>query len=212
MRDTRRYDSDSRTKAAQRTRHAVVVSAAELFESQGYRGTTMRSIAERAGVSVETVNALGPKVQLLRAAFEHQFLRSAAEELVLGAPTAQIDISDPVSVRSVLRPLVRQFERSVGMHNALRAAADVDDDAKQLVEQLRHGQRRQIYGLVEQQVPACATAAKRKVADSLAYALSHEAYEHFVRACGWAPSNYEEWAAEFVVNQLRKLWQRAICQ
>lgn len=206
MPDTRCYCSPARTNAAQRTRHVVVDSAAALFETQGYRGTTMRSIAERAGVSVETVNSLGPKVQLLRAAFESRFLRSSAEELRVDDPTSDVDVSDPASVRAVLRPLIRQFEKSVGMHSALCAAADVDADARQLVDELRQAQRRQIYDLVEQQVgPNFTTTTKCKVADALAYTLSHGAYEHFVKACGWAPSDYEEWAAKSVADHLRQL-------
>ncbi|AYJ47553.1 TetR/AcrR family transcriptional regulator [Rhodococcus sp. P1Y] len=206
MADKRSYHSPAREGAALLTRHAVVDAAAELFETQGYGGTTMRSIAKRAGVSVETVNALGPKVQLLRSAFERRFLPSSPDGRMTAGSVPEVDVSDSASVRQVLGPLIRQFERSAGMHRALGAAADIDAAARRLVDDLRDAQRQQIYGLIDRQFGKTSTTeAKLKVADALAYTLSHGAYDHFVRACGWSSVEYEAWAADTVVEHLRTL-------
>lgn len=52
----------------QMTRTAILQAAAELFGEQGYRGTTTRAIAERAGVNEVTVfRKFGNKQGLLRA-------------------------------------------------------------------------------------------------------------------------------------------------
>jgi len=40
------------TAARGRTRDAIVEAALELFRERGFEGTTMRAVAERAGVSV----------------------------------------------------------------------------------------------------------------------------------------------------------------
>jgi AcrR family transcriptional regulator len=52
----------------------VLDSAAKLFAFQGYAGTTMQAIAERARVSVETVYAQGSKSSLLLACVDRAFV------------------------------------------------------------------------------------------------------------------------------------------
>lgn len=61
----RRYDSTRRREQAKRTREAIHTAAFELFTERGYRSTTLAEVAARAGVSVETVQKLGPKSALL---------------------------------------------------------------------------------------------------------------------------------------------------
>ncbi len=65
---TRSYVSQLRQQQAAATRERVVRAAAELFAESGYAGTTLPAIGRRAGVSTETVQNHGPKVELLRAA------------------------------------------------------------------------------------------------------------------------------------------------
>ncbi|MFI5953043.1 TetR/AcrR family transcriptional regulator [Cryptosporangium sp. NPDC051539] len=49
------YDNRSRAAAARATRAAVLAAAHESFLTVGYSGTTIRGVAEAAGVSQETV-------------------------------------------------------------------------------------------------------------------------------------------------------------
>jgi AcrR family transcriptional regulator len=65
---SRPYVSELRRQQAAATRERVVAAAAELFADRGYAATTMPAVARRAGVSTETVQNHGPKVELLRAA------------------------------------------------------------------------------------------------------------------------------------------------
>src|SRR5689334_1899594 len=67
---TRSYVSRLRQEQAAATRQRVVTAAAALFAERGYAGTTLPAIARRAGVSTETVQNHGPKVDLLRAAVD----------------------------------------------------------------------------------------------------------------------------------------------
>jgi len=68
----RAYRAPQREAAASRTREAIVRASRHLFEERGWSATTMRSIAERAGVSQKTVEALfGTKAALLHAAVEY---------------------------------------------------------------------------------------------------------------------------------------------
>jgi AcrR family transcriptional regulator len=54
----RRYHAPGRAAAAARTRLAVVNAAKHQLEERGWAATTVRAVAEAAGVSVKTVEAL----------------------------------------------------------------------------------------------------------------------------------------------------------
>ena len=61
----------ARQARANATRARIITSAYALFCESGYRGTTMESIAERAGVAVQTVYfAFRTKDDLLQAVYE----------------------------------------------------------------------------------------------------------------------------------------------
>src|SRR5215207_5962497 len=61
------YRSPLREEQAKRTRAAVLDAAGRCFLDRGYAATTMRDIAEAAGVSVQTVFGQGSKAALLLA-------------------------------------------------------------------------------------------------------------------------------------------------
>jgi AcrR family transcriptional regulator len=67
---TRTYRSELRQRQAAETRRRVVEAAAEVFSESGYQAATFAQISKRAGVSIETVQANGPKAALLWAAVE----------------------------------------------------------------------------------------------------------------------------------------------
>src|ERR1051325_491444 len=63
----RPYHAPQRVAAATRTREAIVTAGKAAFERLGWSGATMRAIAEQAGVSVKTVEALyRTKAELLK--------------------------------------------------------------------------------------------------------------------------------------------------
>ena len=67
----RRYDATRRRQAAARTRTAILDAARELFTERGYTATSMTTIAERAGVALDTVYAsVGRKPELARLLIE----------------------------------------------------------------------------------------------------------------------------------------------
>jgi len=75
MSSTRRsrkpYDSPQRVDAARRTRAAVVCAFGEMLFADGYRAATIRAVADRAGVSGETVyKTFGNKQGLIKALWD----------------------------------------------------------------------------------------------------------------------------------------------
>jgi AcrR family transcriptional regulator len=68
----RAYHAPRRAAAAAHTRESIVAAAKELFERLGWSGTTMRGIADQAGVSLKTVEALyGTKADLLKTTVDY---------------------------------------------------------------------------------------------------------------------------------------------
>jgi len=68
----RPYHAPRRAAAAARTREAIVAAAKDAFERLGWSGATMRGIADQAGVSVKTVEALyRTKAELLKEAIDY---------------------------------------------------------------------------------------------------------------------------------------------
>ncbi|RAF62438.1 TetR/AcrR family transcriptional regulator, partial [Burkholderia multivorans] len=67
---TERVQSNAREAQRQRTEEHILTVAAELFLDRGYRGTTVRAIAESAGVSAGRVMAVGDKDALLIACYD----------------------------------------------------------------------------------------------------------------------------------------------
>jgi AcrR family transcriptional regulator len=67
----RQYDARRRQDAARRNRAAVLAAYRELLFRDGYQATTIRAVADRAGVSPETVyKAFGGKPGLLKAQWD----------------------------------------------------------------------------------------------------------------------------------------------
>ena len=67
----RAYNSSRRAMQAASTRADVLEAAIELFRVNGWSGTTLAAVAERAGVAVETIyNGFGSKKGLLRSAMD----------------------------------------------------------------------------------------------------------------------------------------------
>ena len=67
----RAYDASSRREAAARNRAAVLAACRELLFRDGYHRMTVRSVAEQAGVSSETIyKAFGGKPGLMKALWD----------------------------------------------------------------------------------------------------------------------------------------------
>ena len=67
----RSYSSAKREAQARETRQSILDAAQDLFVATGYAATTIQSIAERAGVAIQTIYAVfGNKRELLRQLIE----------------------------------------------------------------------------------------------------------------------------------------------
>jgi len=67
----RGYDASGRAAAATRRRQAVLDACRDLLVHNGYQATTVKAVAERAGVSTETIyKSFGGKKQLVKSLYD----------------------------------------------------------------------------------------------------------------------------------------------
>ena len=103
----KRYRSPLREEQVRRTRAAVLDAAAACFVDHGYAATTMKQIAARAGVSVETVYAQGGKASLLLAAVDRVLVGDDEPVPVRERPQTQAVLNAPDAHEAVRR--LREF-------------------------------------------------------------------------------------------------------
>jgi AcrR family transcriptional regulator len=128
----RSYDGSGRRAAAERRRLAILAAARDLFAEGGYAATSVQAVADRAGVSLDTVYAtVGRKPQLLLAvhdmalaegpapvpAGERDYVRAVRE-----APSAA------EKIRTYAAAMARVLPRTVPVMRALREAGATEPE------------------------------------------------------------------------------------
>ena len=127
----RAYTSSLRQEQAAQTRSRILDSAGGLFLTKGYPSTTIREIAEGAGVAVDTVYAtFGTKVRVLTALIDRR-LAPAGQASVLDRPEA-LTVRDEPDQRHQIRlfadDMAQISERVRPMFEMLRVAAAVESE------------------------------------------------------------------------------------
>jgi TetR/AcrR family transcriptional regulator of autoinduction and epiphytic fitness len=205
----RPYDSSNRARQARETRRRIVEAAALLFVREGYSATSIRAIAERAGVAVPTVYAtLRSKANILRAVVDLA-VRGDDE----AAPFAsRVDWQEmqrqqnPREQLAVFAHLHRQIcDREAAVFAQLEAAAGADPEATQLLaehDQRRYQTQRRLAHSLHRRKQLRPGLAAREAADVIWTLASERTYLALVRDRGWKADNYERWVAEQLVAAL----------
>ncbi|MFW5419822.1 helix-turn-helix transcriptional regulator [Nocardiopsis sp. CNT-189] len=203
---------DGRAARSRATRARVARAAAELFVEAGYSTTSVQAIAERAGVSAQTVYyTFKTKSAVLTAALD---LAVAGDDAPL--PTLERPwVHDALAVSDPLDQLRRQadgaaavFARVAPLLEAVRSAASADPD---LAEVWRTNTEQR---LTVQRVFTDALADKGalrpdlapdQAADIALAVLSPEVYTLLTAGRGWTAERWREWAADALRRQLTDL-------
>ena len=205
----RSYDASGRREQARARRRAVVVAAKALFERDGFRSTTIAAVAERAGVSAESIyKGFGTKAALAKAVFD--FVIAGDDEPVpvwrrseADAIRAEPDIRRKIMLYS--RGLAARQQRSAKVQILIRDGGHTDQTLTVLWQQLlaerltgmtmlgRHliesGQLREGIELDE-------------VRDVLWTYTAVELYELLVVERGWPLDRYADWIGQAIAAAL----------
>lgn len=203
----RPYSSPIREEQARATRKRVLTAAHASFIKRGYSGTRIADVARAAGVSPETIySTFGDKRGLLEGVIELAirvpddvpFLEQKWVKEIAGLPTAK------ERLRAFVRENCRILARTSGVHVVIRGAADQEEFAVTLRENLlrtRLERQRQLLGtfIGDALRPGLSIdeAAQRYCAIS-----SPEMHHLLIGQLGWTPEDHEEWFAALAVQDL----------
>ena len=205
----RSYDASGRRARARARRRAVVVAATALFERDGFRPTTIAAVAERAGVSAESIyKGFGTKAALAKAVFDLVVAGDDEPVPVWRRSEADAIRVEPDVRRKIImytRGLAARQQRSAKVQILIRDGAHTDESLAALWQQLlaerltgmtmlgRHliesGQLREGIELDE-------------VRDVLWTYTAVELYELLVVERGWPLDRYADWIGRAVTAAL----------
>lgn len=198
----------SRRERAGRTRLRIASAAAELFATEGYAGTTIDAVAQRAGVAVQTVYfVFHTKPQLLVETVRIAGGGPEGGSDVMARSWIQDVIAAPDGARRLALAMEHgsQIYRRLGpLWPAIQAALgepDVREAWAGIVRGRREGMRR-IVDLM---------ASRGELRDGLDPSLAsdilfglhrHELYLAFTQEAGWSFDRYRAWTYATLCDQL----------
>ena len=205
----RSYDASRRREQARARRLDVVLAARDLFERDGFRGTTISAIAARAGMSPESIyKGFGSKAALAKAVFDIVIAGDDEPVPVAERPAMQVMRDEPDVRRKIamfVEGLAQRQARSAHVQILIRDGRHVDDSLVPVWAKLndeglagmtmlgRHlldsGQLRDGIDLAE-------------VRDVLWNYLAIDTYERLVLARGWPLARYSDWLARAITTAL----------
>jgi AcrR family transcriptional regulator len=207
VKSSRKYHSPLRADQARATRLRVLDAALELFVDRGYAGTTIAAVAERAGVSAETIYlTFGGKRGLLEQVIETAIAggdESSADEEALGAALAET-----LDARERLAAMVDYtcaiLARTRPIHTVIRGAADKEPFAAELGSRLVHERlaaqtervRRHLRGDLRPGL-SVAQAGQRYCALG-----SPELYNVVTVEFGWTADQHRAWLTDLLAGEL----------
>ena len=203
MTTPRAYHSQLREQQAENTRRLIATAARARFLEKGWSGTSVRSVAEEAGVSEATVYAVygskaGLAISLMDAAEQRADVRRAVAELEqhAGDPVAQLRTFVAFDRRlfELGGDVIRLLAEARRQHPALGKAYD---------EGRRRGEaeRAKVFSAW----PGAVWRAGTDVGKALGvYALlvSLESYDMATGERGWTADQVEQWWTDTLVELL----------
>jgi AcrR family transcriptional regulator len=202
----RPYDASSRRESAARNRTAVLAACRELLFRDGYHRMTVRSVAEQAGVSPETVyKTFGGKAGLMKALWD---VTLAGDD----QPVAIADRPQMQEVRSAADPVekLRRWARFVTGANQRLAPlygllAEAGPEVTQMLATTQQERLTGVRALVTHLadtgllVAGCDPAT---AADGCWALTGPELFLDLTMRRGWQPGQYEDWLTRMLTANL----------
>lgn len=207
----RTYTSSRRADSAKQTRALIREAAARLFVEQGVAATTMRQVAEAAGVAERTVyTAFSTKTALFNEVID---IATVGDELPVAVAdraefTSTMAESDQVrAVRQFVDFGVALLERAGDLIIAAIESSGADPDMREWSERGKAATAANLYsiakawkrnGLLRDGLDA------RRAADML-FALGSPQVHHILRRSqGWTVNRYRDWLIDTITATMLK--------
>lgn len=201
------YVSPLREAQAAETRRRILESAAIVFSTSGYTGTSLAHIARDAGVSVETVKQNGPKAALLLATFGHAFAGSEEDTPLHQRPSLEgiRALPDDEFLPGWLGFVAAANARVARLWPRLLEAALVDAEVGERIGALQRNRAldmRSVVTMMRERGMCRSARGDDVLAASLSFLISPESYDQLVFESGWAPEAYLDWLIDAVERMI----------
>jgi AcrR family transcriptional regulator len=205
----RQYRSPARTAAAEETRGRIREAARELFIAQGYQGTTLKDVAERAGVGERTLyDSYGNKLGLLRHTIAMLTMGDESRVPAADRPDAVAarELADPrEAIAAHLRIGTELMNRAGDLILVSQAIPGVDADLERSIARgtqaayevhLRMARRLESRGELRPELSAA-------VAADIMFTLASPGVFHTLRRTRrWGQQRYQDWVVTTATQQL----------
>jgi AcrR family transcriptional regulator len=200
---TRRpYRSPQREAHARTTSHRVLRSATTLFAERGYAGTTIRSVAAKAKVSVPTVETLfGTKARLLKSTIDVAIAGDDEPVPMLDRDwvMAAIETTDVETFLSIVAGVLAPAQgRSSGLVLSVFEGAGSDSELAVLANQMS-AQRATMATWVVGRLTALGALpneiSEGEAVDTVFALMEPALFDRLIRQRAWTVARYEHWVA-----------------
>lgn len=206
----RRYDNSRREANVRATRLRVVAAAKDLFVELGYPASTLEAISEASSTPLPTVYRLfGSKPALLKTVLDTSFVGDDAPVAFGDRPAVQAALAagDAEALIDAFAVICRDAnDRSCEIYRVLSTAALVDDEAAQLLADVRrqaHTGRSRIVAALRGLDALDPSLSKREAEDIVYTCLSFEVAWILTAERGWTAEQYEAWISRSLRTLLR---------
>ena len=207
VKGTRKYSSAVRDEQAARTRVRILDAASDLFLERGYARTTMKDIADGAGVARDTVQAVfGSKARVLTALIDVRLVPDGAVASVTQRPDARA-VKDELDQRKQIE-LFARFISSLStelrpVFEILRTASAVEPEMASVFEEMDR------FRLVNMHTYARWIAARgslrvsTKRAGEIIWTLaSPDVGRMLCDELGWTQTQHARWLSDTLIRTL----------
>lgn len=195
--------TDGRRLRAEQTRRRMLDAAVKLFIERGYALTTIESVAQEAGVAVQTIYfSFGNKQKILKELIDLHVAGDDEPVPTLERPPVKEALAarGPVEMIKLLTRAHRDvYTRVAPLLEVLRNAALTSGEGMELWEankaQRRQVQRTFVDALTRlTRLPPGLTA--ERAVDICCTLYGPEVYQLLVSGSGWTPEQWEQWVVD----------------
>jgi AcrR family transcriptional regulator len=198
----RPYNSARRRAAAASHRRAVLDASRDLLLRDGYRATTIRGVAERAGVSPDTIyKTFGSKPELMKAVYDVTVAGDDEPVPIGQRPPIQraLQPADPAEKVNRYAEFVAGFMQRLGGMVAVLAEADPEiAEVRTVTEAERLTGVRAFVGHLAGEGHLNSGLGQQQAADACWALTSPQLYAQLTQARGWTAQAYQGWLTDML--------------
>lgn len=202
MKNVKRQNQPTlRQRQAEVTRNLIVEAAQSLFLERGYTGTTIKAVAEQAGVAVSTVYAVfGSKRGILRAIRNAWHERTQIRQVAYGDPQ---DTHPLQRLEQLVQATRNQWQSGVDVIAIYTGAAAADPKAAAELNEALEGRRKGLTNFANKLEPHLHPGLDTAHAAAILHALClPEIYDDLVNHSGWSDDEYQDWLLRTLAHEL----------